>query len=256
MAFAAHIRDPEHVDAPDAIEDRRMAIYRELFFNNIESFLANSFPVLRQLYSDDSWLALVRDFFVRHRAHTPLFPELPREFLQFVENHRGPEFGDPPFLLELAHYEWVELALMLAEGEFDPTPLNDPLTADDLLGLPLQKSPLAWLLSYNYPVHRIGPDYRPIEATANPTHLVVYRTVADEVKFLELNAVSARLLNLIETAPGTGRDHLTVVAGEMGIDADKQFVERGLSLLVDLAQRHIIGQITGQIIGQITGQSV
>ena len=29
FAFAAHIRDPQHVAAPDGIEDRRMAIYRE-----------------------------------------------------------------------------------------------------------------------------------------------------------------------------------------------------------------------------------
>ena len=33
--FAAYIRDPEHQAIPDQIESRRMAIYRDLFFNNI-----------------------------------------------------------------------------------------------------------------------------------------------------------------------------------------------------------------------------
>ena len=33
--FAAHLRDPENVPAPDGIEDRRMGIYRELFYNNL-----------------------------------------------------------------------------------------------------------------------------------------------------------------------------------------------------------------------------
>ena len=34
--FAAYIRDPEHQPIPDQLESRRMAIYRDLFFNNIE----------------------------------------------------------------------------------------------------------------------------------------------------------------------------------------------------------------------------
>ena len=38
-AFAAHIRDPENNPAPSGVEDRRMAIYRELFFNNLHNRL-------------------------------------------------------------------------------------------------------------------------------------------------------------------------------------------------------------------------
>jgi hypothetical protein len=54
-AFAAHIRDPEHQPAPDDIEDRRMQIYRELFYNNVEGFLSGTFPVLRKIHSDGDW---------------------------------------------------------------------------------------------------------------------------------------------------------------------------------------------------------
>ncbi|MEJ2257816.1 MAG: DNA-binding domain-containing protein, partial [Woeseiaceae bacterium] len=43
-AFAAHIRDPENVPAPDDIEARRMAVYRDLFFNNLFSLLGTFFP--------------------------------------------------------------------------------------------------------------------------------------------------------------------------------------------------------------------
>ena len=59
-AFAAHIRDPQNVPAPEGIEDRRMAIYRELFFNNLKSLLSNMFPVLTKLHSDQHWRRLVR----------------------------------------------------------------------------------------------------------------------------------------------------------------------------------------------------
>mgnify|MGYP006138349625 CR=1 FL=1 len=60
-----------------------------------------------------TWRALVRDFYREFRAGTPLFPELPREFIQYLQE-RGDGRGDPPWLLELAHYEWVELALSVA----------------------------------------------------------------------------------------------------------------------------------------------
>ena len=59
-AFAAHIRDPEHRPAPDGIEDRRMALYRELFFNNLRNLLATLFPVLRKLHSDEHWAHFIR----------------------------------------------------------------------------------------------------------------------------------------------------------------------------------------------------
>ncbi|NNG12205.1 MAG: DUF2063 domain-containing protein, partial [Halobacteria archaeon] len=47
--FAAHIRDPKHQPAPADVEDRRMGIYRELFYNNVEGFIAGTFPVLRRI---------------------------------------------------------------------------------------------------------------------------------------------------------------------------------------------------------------
>ena len=54
-AFAAHIRDPESNAAPEGIEDRRLAVYRELFYNNVQSLLTSTFPVLRE-----RWWAMAR----------------------------------------------------------------------------------------------------------------------------------------------------------------------------------------------------
>ena len=73
--FAAHIRDPENNPAPDRIEDRRMGIYRDLFFNNVDGFLGNTFPVLKSLYEEQSWLELVRNFYSLHRCQSPYFLE-------------------------------------------------------------------------------------------------------------------------------------------------------------------------------------
>ncbi|MGD8482640.1 MAG: putative DNA-binding domain-containing protein, partial [Gammaproteobacteria bacterium] len=124
FAFAGHIRDPENNAAPEGIEDRRMAIYRQLFFNNVSQLLSRTFPILFRILGQDRWEALIRDYFSRHRSHTPLFLEMPREFLQYLEKERGQAEGDPPFLYELAHYEWVELALSIDEREPDPASVD------------------------------------------------------------------------------------------------------------------------------------
>ena len=237
-AFTRHIRDPEHVPAPADIEDRRMAIYRDLLFNNVSSFLAGSFPVLRTLHADADWEALIRDYFGSHRARTPLFPKMPQEFLQYLEQERGERPADLPFLLELAHYEWVEMSLTFDPREPDAAGV-DP-DGDLLQGTPVM-SPLAWPLSYRFPVHRIGPGYMPAAAPDQPTYLVVYRDRRDDVKFLELNAVSARLVELL-SQPGTvtGRDLLLGIAAELRHPEPEVVVDGGHGILRDMRGRDIL----------------
>jgi hypothetical protein len=236
--FAAHIRDPENRSAPDGIEDRRMKIYRELFFNNIQSLLATNFPVLRQLYSDEDWRSLVRDFYSRHHSKTPLFPEVAKEFLQYLQDERKREESDPPFLHELAHYEWVELALELDEREAADVPANP--SGDLLKGIPVI-SPLAWPLSYRFPVHRIQPDFQPKQAPDEPTHLLVYRNDEDQVKFMQLNSISLLLLQRIKEGPGqSGRELLECIAIEIGHPAPGTVIEGGAQLMKDFRNRGVL----------------
>ncbi len=237
-AFASHLRDPVRSPAPAGLEERRVGIYRELIFNNVESLLAGNFPVLHRLLPEDHWKGLVRDFFIRHRARTPLFTELAQEFLTFVHRERVGDPADPPFLLELAHYEWVELALLISEEEPDLTGLDE--NGDLLAGVPVL-SPLAWPLSYRFPVHRITPDHQPQEPPAEPTHLVVYRNRAERVEFLETNAVTQRLLQLLaEGVDRSGREQLERIAAELQHPDPGQVVAFGAGLLDDLRARGII----------------
>ena len=53
--FTQYVRDPKNSVIPDNIEPRRMSVYADLIYRNIESFVANSFPVLRQVIHDDEW---------------------------------------------------------------------------------------------------------------------------------------------------------------------------------------------------------
>jgi hypothetical protein len=237
-AFAANIRDPENNPAPEDVEDRRMQIYRELFYNNVESFISGTFPVLRRIYSDADWHALVREYFSRHRSRTPLFHEIPREFLNWLETERAGNPADPPFLFELAHYEWVELALSIAEPASDHTQV-DP-HGDLLNGIPVL-SPLAWHLAYRYPVHRIGPNYRPKQPGAMPTWLVVYRDREDAVGFIEINSVTKRLLELIDAgANRTGVELLTCIATEMSHPQPDVVISGGAEIMNNLLHKQIL----------------
>ena len=194
-AFAAHIRDPENNPAPEGIEDRRMAVYRELFFNNLLKLLSGTFPVLKKLHSADRWKAIVREFIVSHRAQTPYFLQIPKEFLDFLERDYRASDSDFPFMYELAHYEWAELALTVSEESNDMTGVA--ADGDLLAGVPV-KSRLAWPLAYRFPVHRISASFKPQSADdTQPTFLVIYRSPDDELGFMELNPATARLLEKI-----------------------------------------------------------
>lgn len=242
-AFARHLRDPALDRAqhplPDGVDERQLAVYQELFVGNVEGLLAGAFPVLRQLLADAAWRELVRAFYRDHPASTPLFRRLAEEFVDWLDGERPPQPDDLPFMAQLAHYEWVELALATAE---DPAPEAVQASRHgDLLGGVPRLSPLCWTLVYDWPVHRIGPDYQPRVAPSMQTCLVVHRNADDDVKFLEVNAVTARLLTLIEEQPeATGVALLEQIAEELQQDDVDLVINAGGEILDTLRERGII----------------
>ena len=237
FALAAHLRDPANIAAPDGIEDRRLAIYRRLFHNNLVNLLASTFPVLRELHGETAWRDLVRSFMVQHKAHTPYFPQVPREFLDFLQANPPNAIDKWPFLLELAHYEWIELAVSIAK-DVDTAGI-DP-QGDLLNGIP-QISPHAELLEYVYPVHRISPAFLPTEPPDDPTWLVVYRRPDDSIGFLELSPISAELLRRVrDNATLTGKELLYALAQAAGVDDRDGFAQHGLQALTDMRTHHIV----------------
>ena len=190
--FSAHIRNPEK--AVSEIEARRLKIYQDLFFNNIYTFTQSAFPVAKSIMPGQWWRAAVREFLIGYRCESPYFSDISAQFLTFLQDAREPTTEQPDFLLELMHYEWVELALDIAEVD----PFADQSEfSDDLLGAHPVQSPLAWSLSYRYPVHYISVDAQPQSPPAQPTWLLVYRNRKDTVHFMELNALTARLLEIL-----------------------------------------------------------
>lgn len=190
-AFIQHIKNPEANPSVNDIEDRRLKIYRELFFNNILGFLSSGFPVLQSLYSEQQWRGLARKFFIEHACRSPYFVDISKEFVEYLSNEYVLSDHDPIFIKELAHYEWLELDVSVRKSSQERFPWDgkSPVTQ-------VQMSDLASLVSYQYPVHQVSSDYQPTEFN-DVIYLVIYRDDKDEVNFSLLNAVSAFLLNTI-----------------------------------------------------------
>jgi len=236
--FTSHLRDPEGADLPEGIEDRRMAVYRDNVFRGNRRFLAANFPVLRSLYEDADWDVLTRNFLRLHRSQTPLFPRLPLEFLKYLQEEHSPAEADPPFLLELAHWEWVQKELRTDARDVEA--LQADPEGDLLSGVPLV-SPLAQVCSYTYQVHEIDAENRPATPAETPTHLLAYRNRKHQVRVMALNAVSVLLLaNLQENEAASGETVLRAVATEIGHADASAVIAHGSTLLEDWRARDVI----------------
>lgn len=234
-----YLRDPDHCAPPAGMDVARAQVYRDLVFSNLSSLLSGTFPVLVKILGDDDWHSLVRIFLRDHRAQTPKFGEIAQEFVEFLASE--PQVLNdgawPPFLVELAHYEWVEMALQQSDAE--PLPASD---AGLLLDRPLQISPLAWPLAYAWPVQLVGPDYLPDSPPAQPTLLLVRRAEDWSVRFSELSPLAWRLLQRIGELPQLdGRAQLEGLAVEAGMAGAPEFMDSGLVLLRQMHGEGVIG---------------
>jgi hypothetical protein len=231
--FASYIRNPEKNAVPNGVKPERMEMYRELFFNNIEGFLTANFPVLRSLFSEHDWILLAQDFFENHVCETPHFSEIPEEFLAYLQNERK-NSNDLPFLFELAHYEWVEMALSISFADFEK------MLLDNLSQTKLKLSPLACVLAYQFPVQKICAEFMPMKSE-QPTFLVVYRNENDVVQFLEITPLTFQLLQLVEHSSEQTTDFYFEKLAEFAPTISAEILsEKGLEILENFVKRGVI----------------
>jgi len=116
----------------------------------------------------------------------------------------------------------------------DPAECAEDIDAhgDVLAGYPVL-NPTARLARYRYPVHRIGPRYQCAGPAVTEHVYLVYRDAADAVRFVLLNPVSMRLLDMLRGTRLTGHAALLRIAQELHLDAEA-VIAAGRTLLEDL----------------------
>lgn len=193
LGFGRYLRDPAAETLPPGIPPRRARIYEELLFNNLCGFINKCFPVCRSVIDAARWQDLCRKFFRDWRSQTPIFSATPGEFLVYLEQVQA-QF--PPWFYSLAHYEWIELGLDVFDERVDERELA---TLSEPVPGTITVRPEVCNLSYDWPVHRICRDYQP-EAQAQ-TFLVVLRTAGQQINFIEINAATSMLIDLVRQTP-------------------------------------------------------
>lgn len=229
--FTAHIRNPSAHKKPAGVVATRMAVYRSAVFNNIFESVSVCFPVCQAAIGKRAWRALLKEFVKSHAAQSPIFREIPQQFLAFLNAQKT----QPAFLAQLAHYEWVELAV--ASVETTQVKLSKQA---DLLHEKPALAPAHMLLEYDFAVHKIS--LRKLPKMAEKTYFLVFRNAEFAVKFIELNPMTFQLLQLINEKNMTGEQALLQLAKAMQHPNPDVIVEFGAGILVDLAkQQAIIG---------------
>ena len=207
--FASSIREADPDSLPPGVQGDQMSVYADLFRRNIDGLLGQMLPVFRESMGKARWEGMIRGFLRCHRSEEPLFRRLVEEFLDYLANERD-QAGDPAFTLELAHFEWLRLHL-------DFAPDADCIFGGEPPGLDeeIVVSPLTQPLRYNWPVHRIDPKAPPQAPPDETTWLIAWRDRNDQVRVIESNAVTVRLLNLIGEGQRPGIA-LATIARELG----------------------------------------
>lgn len=236
LAFTARLRDPHKQPPLVGVPHERMAVYEEIVFNNLFESVSACFPVAHKVLGKRKWLKLNQAFMREYSANSPLFRKIPEQFLQFL-NNANPELQAllPPYINSLCHYEWIELFVASSQ---DTTKPKDIEPDGDLTTCKPVFNPTMQLLNYDYAVHKISPRHKPKQPES--TQLLVFLNTDDQVKFIELNAVTHRLISLLQNAPLTGTQALTLLAKELQHPQPESIIEFGLSILEDLRSQGVI----------------
>lgn len=225
LGFGKYLRDPQSETLPAGIPPRRAQVYESLLINNVSGFINACFPVCRKLLETAVWQNLCRAFFRDWRSQTPYFREIPGEFLQFLQQS---EFLTqlPPWLLQLAHYEWAELNVDVCEDDADEKPI----------GLSVRGPVMN--LAYQWPVHRISAEFQPEQPSE--TFLVVLRNSQHKVSFIEINAPTYVLIDQIQPQALSRETVVQRMSEVLQRPCDAAFAGHVHAMIDDLIRREVL----------------
>ncbi|MGR9116350.1 MAG: HvfC family RiPP maturation protein [Gammaproteobacteria bacterium] len=242
--FTDYLRNPINHEVFPKTLPAEIKVYARLLYNKIESSLRVCFPIARELLGPVHWRQIVQAFIRDHRCQSPLYREIPDEFIDYLL-HGNPQVKMPGFITELAHYEWMELILETAHAGISAPIITDPM--NPLEHVPIL-NPVLHILHYRYPVHCIVPsderwkswETRLEPYDQEPMILVGLRDNDLNIQFIEINAVTARLIELLRDQFRTGEQALRQLATEMGYCAPEPLLSHGREIIQQLQTQQII----------------
>lgn len=240
-AFTAHLRQPATAGKPAGVAEQRMAIYRQIVFNNFMTSVSACFPVLQQILGKRQFKKLVRLCFAQHHFSSPLFRDIPLAFVHYLQSLDLAALTLPPFTAQLAHYEWAELYVSNLSDLSDLSGVAQTDLLPDgtsLLSCPLRMNPAHALLAYDYPVHLLSKKYAPTQAT--PTYLCLVSGRQQKVSFIQLNQTTYLLLQLLQAQPHTAQSALQAMAEQLQHPHPASLMSHGLQTIEALLAQEVL----------------
>lgn len=162
-----------------------------------------------------------------YQSKSPYFYDLPKQFVEYINTIETLPWS---FLHELMHYEWVELDVELSvDSESNPSSNAHYITNNSTR-----------VLVYRYPVHQISKDFTPKQPPLNPTFLVVYRNSRFKVLFMQVNLLSAHLLELLMTEPQSIDQVITTAACNLSLPVNEDLLQNGRALCQSYIDKNIL----------------
>lgn len=173
--------------------------------------LASAFPRLRASLPARQWAALIEDFHALDRSPHADDTARIEIFLDYLDaEHRGSGDTLPAFVSDLAHFGWMQLSL----AAFAADDCSGVDADGDLFeGTPVLSRGVR-AAAYDYLVHR---PQMPPRSAGRPVRLLLHKRAGSAIEVTEIDAVTLRLLELLDECPGRrGREHLLALAEELG----------------------------------------
>lgn len=207
-------------------------IYEQLLFNNLRGFIDKCFPVAQTIISPEKWLELEKSFYRNWHCQSPVFQNIPYEFYEYILSQTE-QLQLPRFLPQLMHYEWLELDIDLNKSVVTKPKVSFTEESE------IYVNPTLVAAHYQWPVHTISQNSVPEEELE--THLLVFRNYAHSVNFIEINAMTAALVKLMQDQPNrTITDTLETFAAT-NTHIDRELVlSFGKQLIVDLIAQNAV----------------
>jgi hypothetical protein len=226
----------QDLEAMESVGPERFLMYRKLAHQRIRKVVADFIPrTIARLGAS----RLDRDVgaFMHERAvESPYLRDVPREFVEWVSLRWEAASEVPNYLVDLARHELVKFVVG-----------NDPAGNEAATGWPvaldrpLRFTRAARRVNYSFAVHELPrAETDRTEPEEVPTRLLVYRDERHEVRYLELTAFAAAVLDRLLVEKRPVQDGLSEACAHLGEMLDDDKLATAATLLADLADRAVM----------------
>jgi hypothetical protein len=227
---------PHGLEAEEAATFRanleRLLVYRTLVRGTLLGAVELAIP--RSLARLGPLFAEYFDRFLAERGpSTHYLRDVTDEWLTFVEPLFADDARVPPFLIDLARHEALEIDVASSADTTEPT---RDVELDLGRGIAFARD--ARVVRYDFAVHELpaAPEDRSVPER-RATALFVYRSREHDVRYLELSPLAANLIERLLRGQPLGAAVTEAATATLGRAPDQSMLEGTARLLADLAER-------------------